>query len=70
MRKQNGLVPNFDDRYKRKIIVIREQFFDEKKRSTKTTADHQLNKNGDVVVSLDIAKDESSFSLQVRTINN
>lgn len=70
MRKQNGLVPNFDDQGKRKITVIREQFFDGKKRSTKTTNDHQLNENGDVAVSLDIAKDESRFSLQVRTINN
>lgn len=67
MRKQNGLVPNFDDQGKRKITVIRGQFFKGNNGSTKTTTDHRLNENGDVVIALAIAKDETKFSLQVLT---
>lgn len=74
MRKQNGLVPNFDDQGKRKITVTREQFFTGyfigTRTGIKTTTDHQLNENGDVTIALDIAKNELKCSLQVRTDNS
>lgn len=70
MRKPNGLVPKFDQPGKRQITVIQEHFFIGKKEGTKIETDHQLNKSGDVVFAMIIAKDVARFSLQVCTSNS
>lgn len=63
-------MPSFVDPSKRNITVIRQQFFDEspERAARKSRLIHRLNDNGDVILALDIAKNESKFSLLVRMI--
>lgn len=47
------------------MTVIREQFHTNVDESTKTEAVHDLDDDGNLFVTLDIAKNESSFSIKV-----
>lgn len=65
VRKPIGSTPSLDDPSKKQITVVREQFYENSQRSTTHQAVHQLNQNGDVVITLDIAQNEAKFSLTV-----
>lgn len=55
----------FVDPNKKKITIIREQFYADVDESTKQETIFDLDENGDVFTTFDIAKNESSFSLKV-----
>lgn len=63
MRNHDGSV--FVDPNNKNLTVIREQLLDKNEKSTKTESVHELNENGDAVFTLNIAKDESRFSVTV-----
>lgn len=63
MRNHDGSV--FVDPNDKNVTVIREQLLDKNEKSTKTESVHELNENGDAVFTLNIAKDESRFSVTV-----
>lgn len=70
MRKNSGLVPSFVDPSKRNITVIREQFYGGKTTSKKSKTIYRLNDDGNIVLNLDIAENESEFKLWVRAIKS
>lgn len=45
--------------------MIREQYYADVDESTKTETEHDLDDGGDAFFTLDVAKNESSFSLKV-----
>lgn len=65
VEKHDGSAITFLDPSKKKIKVIREQFYADVDDSTVTETEHELDDNGDAFFTLDIAKNESSFSLKV-----
>lgn len=66
VRKQDGGHIAFNDPNKKKITLIREQFHADVDESTKTETVHELDNDGNLFLTLDIAKNESSFSLKVK----
>lgn len=70
MRKHNGSVPSFDDPSKQQITVLREQFHENENQSIKSQAVYRLNRNGDAAFTLDIAENETKFSLKVCLTNH
>lgn len=69
VRRINGSALKFTDENDKKITVTREQFYDGKKRGIENESVHELNEKGDAVLMLDIAKNESKFSLKVTFIS-
>lgn len=65
VRKQDGSCVTFTDPNKKKITFIREQFYTNVDESTKTETVHDLDDDGNLFLTLDIAKNESSFSVKV-----
>lgn len=65
VRKHNGTLNSFVDPLKKKITVIREQFYADIDETTVQETEHDLDENGDMFTTLIIAKNESSFSLKV-----
>lgn len=65
VQRQNGSSINFIDPQKKKITIIREQYHADVDESTVQQTDHELDENGNIFFTLDIAKNESSFSLKV-----
>lgn len=65
VRKQNSSLVNFVDPQKKTITLVREQFYADVDESTKSETTYDLDENGKCFLSLDVAKNESSFSLKV-----
>lgn len=70
VRKQDGSCVTFIDPSKKKITFIREQFYTNVDESTKTETVHDLDDDGNLFLTLDIAKNESSFSVKVFNIRS
>lgn len=70
VRKHNGTLNNLIvDPLKKKITLIREQFYADVDESTVQETDYDLDDNGEIFTTLIIAKNESSFSLKVNSYN-
>lgn len=65
VRSQTGSSVNFADSQKKTITLVREQFYANVDESTTTETTHDLDENGHCYLTLDVAKNESSFSLKV-----
>lgn len=70
MRNQNNSSVNFSDPQKKSITLVREQFYADVDESTTSETAHDLDENGRCFLSLDVAKNESSFSLKVSRQSN
>lgn len=66
VQKHNGSSIIFTDPQKKKITIIREQFFADVDESNVQETVHELDENGSIFITFDIAKNESSFSLKVK----
>lgn len=65
VRRRDGKHILFNDLEKKKITLIRERFHVNVIESSKTETVHELDDNGNLSLSLDIAENELSFSLKV-----
>lgn len=70
VRKQNGSLINFVEPQNNTITLVREQFYADVDESTISETTHDLDENGHCFLSLDVAKNESSFSLKVNRMSN
>lgn len=65
VRKQNGSLVNLIDPQKKTITVVRERFYADVDESSIAETTHELDENGNCFLSIDVARNESSFSLKV-----
>lgn len=65
VRKRNGSLVNFVDAQRKTITLVREQYFDDTDSSTISETVHDLDEKCNCLISLNVAKNEASFSLKV-----